>query len=122
MGKLKILVIEDEKHLRALISDLLAERFEIEETESSHEAMERIGVEEYDLLIVDIKLGAESGIHLYDWIKDNHPDLISRVLVVTGNTSCEVTKEFLERTEVTYLAKPFNIDEFTKIVDKILKK
>lgn len=121
MEKLRILVIEDEKHLRALISDLLGERFEIEETESTHEAIDRISVEKFDLLIIDIKLGPESGINLYEWIRKNEPELISRILVVTGNTSCEITKEFLEKTCVPFLAKPFNIDEFTKVVEKILE-
>jgi CheY-like chemotaxis protein len=61
-----------------------------------------------------------SGIQFYDWIKDNHPALCARILYTTGDSFDAETREFLERSGVPYLGKPFDLKRFKLALERLL--
>jgi len=65
----------------------------------------------FDLLVVDVKMPGMDGVQLYAHIKDKDAALARRILFVTGDTMSPSTKEFLERTGLPYLAKPFTLQQ-----------
>lgn len=79
----KVLIVDDEKPVRDMFGDLLKkERCAVESSPSAEEALERIDKEDFDIILLDIKLQGMSGLEALKKIKDKKPALI--VIMITG--------------------------------------
>jgi hypothetical protein len=56
------------------------------------------------------------GIMLYDELCKHHPELVERLAFITGDTLSPNLAEFLKRTGIPYLAKPFAPRQVTELV------
>ena len=77
---------------------------------------------QYDLCLFDIKTPTLNGKELYQWLKENHPQQVSRVIFMTGDVMGGDTQSFLEQAARPFLPKPFTPDELKTIVTKTLKE
>nr|MBN2278310.1 response regulator [candidate division Zixibacteria bacterium] len=73
----KILVVDDEAHIRKLYNDFLKrEGYQVETAAGGDEALEVLAKSRFDLVILDIELGDEaSGLDILKRIKAGYPDL-----------------------------------------------
>jgi len=79
----KVLVVDDEAPVRDLFSDLLKkERCTVKCVSSGEESLDVIKEEDFDIVLLDIKLGGISGLEALKKIKDIKPNLI--VIMITG--------------------------------------
>ncbi len=79
----KVLVVDDEAPVRDLFSDLLKkEKCTVGCVSSGEEALEIIKSEDFDVVLLDIKLTGISGLEALKKIKDIKPNLI--VIMITG--------------------------------------
>ncbi len=79
----KVLVVDDEAPVRALFDDLLKkEECTVKSVPSGEEALELINKEDFDVVLLDIKLGGMSGLEALKKIKDTKPKII--VIMITG--------------------------------------
>jgi len=79
----KILIVDDEPPIRDLFDDLLKKEKCITKTASSgEEALEIIAKEDFDAILLDIKLSGMSGIDTLKRIREIKPKLI--VVMITG--------------------------------------
>ncbi len=79
----KVLVVDDEAPVRDLFTDLLKkEECSVKCVSTGEEALDTIGSEEFDVVLLDIKLPGISGIEVLKKIKDAKPNLI--VIMITG--------------------------------------
>jgi len=79
----KVLVVDDEAPVRDLFSDLLKkERCTVKCASSGEESLDIIKEEDFDIVLLDIKLGGISGLEALKKIKDIKPNLI--VIMITG--------------------------------------
>lgn len=79
----KVLVVDDEAPVRDLFSDLLKkEQYMVECVSSAEDALDMIDKEDFDIVLLDIKLAGMSGLEALKKIKDAKPDLI--VIMITG--------------------------------------
>ena len=85
-------------------------------------ALERLHNEKYDLALLDIKLPVMSGIELYHHIESINPALAQRIVFVTGDVMETTTRDFLDKTGVPYIAKPFDIERIKTGINQILAK
>ncbi len=117
----RILVIDDEEYLRNLLSRVLCDSGSSVETASSGaEAVKLIEKEKFDAIVTDIKMPGMGGMELYAYIINKHPSIAKRMLFITGDTLSEETQTFLEVTGNKFIAKPFKIDEFLRILNQVL--
>jgi len=113
----RILVVEDEPTVAQLISDVLSEEgCRVDIMLDSREAFDRIGRQEYDLVICDLKMPHLDGRAFYKALTDAGNPLQHRLIFVTGDTMSPHTLDFLESSGVPYLAKPFLVEELKQIV------
>jgi two-component system NtrC family sensor kinase len=114
-----ILVVEDEPTVAQLISDVLSEEgYRVDKILDSREAFDRIGRQEYDLVICDLKMPHLDGRTFYKALADAGNPLQHRLIFVTGDTMSPHTLDFLESSGVPYLAKPFLVEELKQIVQQ----
>jgi DNA-binding NtrC family response regulator len=79
----KVLVVDDEPQVLELFSDLLKkEKYAVKCVLSGEEALNIINNEDFDIVLLDIKLGGISGIETLKKIKDVKPKMI--VIMITG--------------------------------------
>jgi DNA-binding response OmpR family regulator len=116
----RILLVDDEKEL----VEALAERLNIRGIEArwnttGDAAMERIGKEEFDLVVLDVKIPGINGIDLQKKMKDKCPDL--KFIFMTGHGSQDdFAAGSSETGEDYYLLKPVHIDELIGKMNKLI--
>jgi len=118
---LKILIAEDEeitlKHLRY---SLEKEGYAVTCTKNGAEALDKLGGENFDILIADIKMPKMDGLTLLGKVKEQYPD--TEVIIITGFGSIESAVNAMKQGAAEYITKPFNLDELYLKIKKIREK
>ncbi len=118
-----ILLVEDEATIQEVIQEILVSwGCQVEPAGNGLEALEKLQQKDYDLIISDIYMPGASGRDLYHWLKEYHPELLQRIVFITGDTVSPENRRFLTETGVRYLGKPFSLGEFTEIIQEELRK
>ncbi len=115
----KILVVDDESSIRLLYSEELAdEGYEVATAATASEAAEKLLGEEYDLMVLDIKLKNESGIDLLQKIVRDRHDL---PVVLCTAFSC-YKDDFSAWLADAYVVKSSNLQELKDEIRMVLAK
>ena len=115
-----ILVVDDDDGIRSLVKRYLNENNYIVTTAASaEEAIEKIEVIEFDLIILDIMMPGKSGL---DFIEENRKKLETPIILLTAKGEAEERIEGLEIGADDYLPKPFEPKELILRIQNILKK
>lgn len=111
-----ILIIEDERVIRSALGRLLERNgYSTDEAESVHEAQEKFDLNDFDLIISDLRLPGEPGTKVIELVK-NVP-----VLIMTSYSSIRSAVEAIKMGAEDYIAKPFDHDEMLLCIQRILK-
>ncbi len=116
-----ILVVEDEPDILKIIKNVLElQDFSVRTAKDAEEAISiaKICGNEISLLISDIILPKMNGIQLSQQLLEHNPDL--KLLFMSGFTSDEITHYDKLDEGVNFIAKPFSIKDFVRIVHKVL--
>src|SRR5438128_8275316 len=74
----------------------------------------------FDILVSDIYLGDDSGLHLLDRMKNVNAD--AEVVIMTAHGSMETAVHAVHNGAFDYISKPFVIDEMLRILHRIEEK
>lgn len=114
----RILIIDDEAEVRNLLSGMLSESYQCMTAGSAEEALLLLGLEKFDLLISDIKLGGMSGLEMLPRAGAIAPDTV--MVVVSGQQTIESAIEALRVGAFDYITKPFNFHYVESAVRRAL--
>ena len=118
---MRALIVEDEPAICELCRRVLAgEGFEVDIAVNGKIAQDLIKGNQHDLYLLDIRMPVMTGKELYQWLEENHPLLISKVIFTTGSVISGDTQLFMEQTGRPRLPKPFIATELITIVRKTL--
>src|SRR5690606_5811760 len=82
----KVLIIDDEEKLRNLLSKIIGfEGFDVFQASNIKSGLQRLEVEEIDIIICDVKLPDGSGVDTAKLIKDKYPAVEVILLTAYGN-------------------------------------
>ena len=99
------LVVEDDGPTRALLKQLLSlEGFEVEVAVDGERATDAMLQHDYDVVLLDIILPKRSGTEVMDVLVRERPEILERIIVVTGVHSDEIRALFPSITSV--MGKP----------------
>ena len=105
----RVLVVDDELPIRALTSEILSHAgYLVTTAASGDEALHRLEVATYDLVVADMRMPGMDGALLYEQICDRWPFMEGRIVFITGDVEGERTSRRLARGDVRYLEKPFD--------------
>jgi PAS domain S-box-containing protein len=117
---LRILVVEDEHEIAETLSEILRQRgFETEVVFNGQEAIDRIAVREYDLVLSDLRMPVLDGPGLYRALLQRHAEVISRLAFVTGDSLSTEAQSFLRDTKIPCLEKPFLPEDVLRLVAQV---
>jgi len=115
-----ILVVDDDKRLRELLSRYLSSNgFRVTNASDAAEARSKINNLEFDLLVVDVMMPGETGISLTKSLRELK-DVPILMLTALANTENRI--EGLEAGADDYLPKPFEPRELLLRINSILKR
>ncbi len=117
----KILIAEDDLLLCESIVELLEiDRHLVEFTSSGKEAIERVKIYSYDLLVLDWELPEHSGLEICQLVRMRGKK--TPVLFITGRSELGDKLEGYEAGADDYLSKPFDVNEFRARVRTLLRR
>lgn len=104
-----ILLVDDDRHLAESMAQWLREMsHEVETAETLDQAKQRVSRRAFDLVITDLRLGADDGFDLIEFARAKQPDC--SVLVVTGYATADTAVQAVRAGAFDLLTKPL-IDE-----------
>lgn len=117
----KILLVEDEEHLRDVIRlNLELEGHYVQECSNGALAIQFINKENFDLYILDVMLPELNGFDICQYIRDKQ--IKAPVLFLTAKNEASDRIKGLKLGADDYLAKPFNLEELILRVTILLKR
>jgi len=116
-----ILVIDDEVTVCRSCQKILSEDgYDIIIALNGHEGLERARKEDFDLVIVDLKMPDMNGMEVVEAIKSEQPDI--PVIIMTGYSTVPSAVEGMKLGAADYIPKPFTPDEMSAAVQKALQQ
>ena len=113
----QILVVDDEEPVILLMSEVLGlDDHEITPAFNGGEALALLKERDFDLIISDVRMPAVGGPTFFEILQTARPDLLPRVVFVTGDTMSRSTQDFLKKANRPMLAKPFDPDRLRALV------
>lgn len=118
---MKILIIEDElKLLQTLTESLAKEKYIIETASDFNTAMDKIGVYDYDCILLDIMLPGGSGLDILKELKRQEKS--QNVIIISAKDSIDDKVAGLELGADDYLTKPFHTAELNARIKAVLRR
>lgn len=118
---MRILVVEDERLLcDGIAEDLELEKYTVDRCYDGADAHERLFVEPYDLVILDLNLPGMDGLELLRRIRSEQPEL--RVLILSARAQLSDKVAGLDLGADDYLTKPFDLEELEARVRTLLRR
>ena len=115
-----ILLVEDEPVVASFMVELLTfAGYRVETVPDGVAALSALESLDPAAIVSDAAMPNMDGPTLYAEIDRRHPHLRHRFLLLAGDVESERIREFLDRTRVPYLAKPFRIDQALDAVRRI---
>ena len=121
MAKARILVVDDEKSMRDLLSITLEkEGYDVLTAAGGEPAIEALHRETVDAVITDLRMPKVDGLQVLRVAKEISPD--TAVIVITAVASTETAVEAMKLGAYDYITKPFKLDEVNLIVRNALER
>jgi DNA-binding response OmpR family regulator len=111
-----VLVVEDDPAIRRLVSMvLLRQGYRVDVAADGLEAVLKLGVCEYDVIVLDLMMPNLDGFTFLSTLAANDPERLRKV-IVTSAASPAVIRERMEGSPFHLLPKPFDI---TELIDRV---
>ena len=118
--KAHILVVDDDDGIRSLVKKYLNEnKYLVTTSNNAEDAIEKIKVIRFDLIILDIMMPGKSGL---EFIQDNKMKLDTPIILLTAKGEPNERIEGLEVGADDYLPKPFEPKELILRIQNIIDK
>jgi putative nucleotidyltransferase with HDIG domain len=115
----RILIVDDEREITEILSDLLSGDLECETAGSAEEALTRVRHNEFRLVISDITMPGMSGLEMVPHIKQIAPDTV--VVMISGLQTVESAIEAMRLGAFDYVMKPFDLRQVEAVVKRALE-
>lgn len=120
MGRRTALVVDDEPGIaRALAEYLELDGYECDIAGSGAQAMSRLQMQDYDLVVSDLRMPDMDGPALFAWIRAQRPELADRVCFATGDTLGDGAAQFLAREQRPFIEKPFTLASVRRLLGEV---
>jgi len=121
MPKARILVVDDEPNARAALRTILGEEgFIVSEASDGVEALEKLRVENVDVVLADIRMPRMDGVTLVRSAR--HEGIPALFVMMTAFASIETAVEAMRAGAENFLVKPLEPGTVLVVLEKVLEK
>jgi len=119
-----VLLIEDEPAVMSYVRAVLERSgYTVVCAESGVDGLRQLESAEFLGVVSDMRTpGGVDGADVHDWIRRNRPELVSRLVFITGDIANEETAATLRKTGVPCVEKPFRVQQFISVVEQTMGK
>ncbi|MBT4365759.1 MAG: sigma-54-dependent Fis family transcriptional regulator [Desulfobacterales bacterium] len=118
-GKTRILVVDDEAAIRESLKDwLMEDGYEVGLAVNGLEAVSIVEEQNWDIILLDLKMPEMDGIEAMEKIKAVSPD--SEIIMMTAFATIDTAVKAIKMGAFDYLVKPFDPDEIELQIKKIV--
>ncbi len=116
----RVWIVEDDASLRWVMEEALGDAGRAVRSFPDAESFRAaLADEQPGLVVMDVRLPGQDGLGELEWLAQHWPAL--PVLLITAQTDLDMAVTAYERGAFEYLPKPFDLDEFTALVDRGLQ-
>ncbi|MGM0508296.1 MAG: sigma-54-dependent transcriptional regulator [Fusobacteriota bacterium] len=122
MEKYKVLIIDDNKHLRYSLKKALSIKKEylIEESSNGKDGIDLYKKNKHDIIITDLVMENMNGLEVIETVKQINSEAI--LILITGNGTENIAAKAIKKGAYDYFSKPFNYDDFFKTMRNAKEK
>jgi two-component system, NtrC family, response regulator AtoC len=116
----RVLIVEDENLIRwSLRQKFEAREYNVTDVEDGQNAIDVLADATFDLIMLDYKLPDMTGLDVLRHVRESDSDVV--VIMMTAFSSIESAVDAIKLGAYDYIAKPFEMDQVLRIVDKALE-
>jgi CheY-like chemotaxis protein len=121
---LPVLLIEDEPAVMAYVRATLERNgYSVVCAESGVEGVRILESGDFLGVVSDMRTpGGIDGADVHAWISQHRPELMTRIVFITGDIANEETVSTLQRTGAPCLEKPFGVRQFISVIQNAMGK
>ena len=118
-----ILVVDDDESLCANMNDVLsAKGYRVCVAYDGNMAIEKARENNFDIMLIDLKLPTLNGLETYLAIRDFRPDVVSIIITGYPEEMGKLVEQALQGSAYTCLEKPVNMDELVSLLKRIQRQ
>jgi DNA-binding NtrC family response regulator len=119
---LPILVIEDEASVMAYVRAALERNgYPVVCSASAIDGLRLLESGDFVGIVSDMRTpGGLNGADVHAWVAQHRPELMSRIVFITGDIANEETVTTLRRTGAPCVEKPFRVQPFIDVIQKTM--
>ena len=115
----KVLVVDDERNIRLTLTRTLESAgLEITTAVNGEEALALMERQEFDLVLLDLRLPGMPGTEVLARLRERHPGL--PVVMITAHGTIDIAVEAMRAGAADFIRKPFTPDEVREVVSRAL--
>ena len=119
MAKDKILIADDETDIALILKLQLEDAgYRTVRVRDGVEALEALAKEQFELLLLDIKMPRMDGLQVLKSVRAGYPSMV--VVMMTAHGSEEIAVQAMKEGALDYIAKPFSNDDMLKRVERAI--
>jgi signal transduction histidine kinase len=116
-----VLIVEDEEAVAFTLREILAqEGYTVQDVSNTHDALARVEQERFDVALLDLRVGEDSGLTVLSRLKELSPGTVA--LILTGYGSLETAIEAMRHGAFDYLLKPCDVQELKAAIARGLEQ
>lgn len=117
----RVLIVDDDAALRRSLPHVLAQSGRhFDQCGSATEAMELLGRNRYDVILLDYRLPDSTGLAVLDWLSANQRE--ESVIMISGEDAIDAAIGALRRGADDFIRKPYHVAQLQRVVQSALHK
>jgi DNA-binding NtrC family response regulator len=118
----RVLVVDDEPDIAELVAEhLRRDGLTVEVVASGRKALMRLKAEAFDVVVSDLRMPDLDGTALVTALRELHPSLARRVVLITGDALGAEFNEVIRDAELQVFEKPLDIAALRGQVRRLLE-
>lgn len=120
---MKILVVDDDKTTRKMVSMILKSRgYEVVTAENGMDGLQKLGLEQINLILTDMNMPYMDGIEFTKQVRANPETAHIPIVMLTTEADEEEKKRAYQAGVDDYLVKPATAEQIVESMKRIIKK
>ncbi len=117
----RILIADDEESMRFMLREVMRrEGYDVEEASNGERAVQLVRENNFDLVIMDIRMPGMDGIQALKEMRRIRPHIV--VVIITAHGTTTVAVDAMRQGAYDYFNKPFELGEMRVVVRRALEK